>query len=35
MKQLTTDAVIIAGGPAGLAAAITLGERGLINAAIK
>ena len=29
MKQLTTDVVIIAGGPAGLAAAITAGERGL------
>ena len=29
MKQLNTDVVIIAGGPAGLAAAITAGERGL------
>ena len=29
MKQLSTDVVIIAGGPAGLAAAITAGERGL------
>ena len=29
MKQVNTDVVIIAGGPAGLAAAITAGERGL------
>ena len=27
MKQVNTDVVIIAGGPAGLAAAITAGER--------
>ena len=29
MKQVQTDIVIVAGGPAGLAAAITAGERGL------
>lgn len=29
MKTLTTDVVIVAGGPAGLAAAVTAGENGL------
>ena len=29
MKVINTDVAIVAGGPAGLAAAITIGERGL------
>ena len=29
MRTMETDLVIVAGGPAGLAAAITAGERGL------
>ena len=30
MKKLETDVVIVAGGPAGLSAAVTVGEMGLI-----
>ena len=29
MKTIETDVVVVAGGPAGLAAAITVGEQGL------
>lgn len=31
MKKLETEAIIVAGGPAGLAAAVTLGENGIRN----